>query len=122
MPHTISVDHSYPEKQSPNATLAAQEDQFRGQVMVTECSRNSPLSSKARWNAHHVEITICPDILSRLVRESQVSLTDVSPTNAEAKLILWQAFKEALSNPQPKSKQQPTSSGITTDYVLAKDK
>ena len=90
--------------------------------MVRECSRNSPLSSKARWNAHHVEITICPDILSRLVHESQVSLTDVSPTNAEAKMILWEAFKQALSNPQPKSKQQPTSSGITTDYVLAKDK
>jgi len=90
--------------------------------MITDCSRNSPLSSKGRWNAHHVEITICPDILSRLVHESQVSLTDVSPANAEAKMILWEAFKQALSNPQPKSKQQPTSSGITTDYVLAKDK
>ena len=42
--------------------------------------------------------------------------------NIEAQKVLWTAFKQALTNPQPKSKQQPTSSDITTDYVLAKDK
>ena len=43
-------------------------------------------------------------------------------TQIDGQTGFWEAFKQALSNPQPKSKQQPTSSGITTDYVLAKDK
>lgn len=80
-------------------TLEAQNNPRGPNLTVPKDLGPASLEPNLPWNKHHVEITICPRILSRLVRDSQISLTDVSPKNLQAKMVLWTAFKQALTTP-----------------------